>query len=49
METCPSLTLKTPDAVKEWAERLDEPYLLEALALASKGPIRKTRKEKRPT
>jgi hypothetical protein len=49
METCPSVTLETPDAVKQWAERLDEPYLLEALALASKGPIRKTRKEKRPT
>lgn len=49
METCPSVVLETPDAVKQWAEKLDEPYLLEALALASKGPIRKTRKEKRPT
>lgn len=49
METCPPVQLDTPDAVRKWAERLDEPYLLEALAAASKGPIRKTRKEKRAT
>lgn len=44
LETCPDVRLKTSDAVKDWAEHLDEPYLLEALARASKGPIRKVRK-----
>lgn len=47
METCPqSLRMETVDALKEWAEKLDEPFLLDALAKASKGPIRKSRKPK---
>lgn len=44
LETCPDMRLSTSEALKEWAERLDEPYLLEALARASKGPIRRVRK-----
>ena len=49
METCPpSLKMDTVDALKEWAEKLDEPFLLNALAQASKGPIRRTRKPKSP-
>ena len=49
LETCPSLTLQSVDALKEWAGRLDEPFLLDALARASKGPIRRTRKPKTPS
>ena len=49
METCPSLTLESVDELKEWAERLDEPFLLDALARASKGPIRRTRKPNTPS
>jgi hypothetical protein len=48
METCPPLTMQTVDALKQWAEGLDEPFLLDALAQASKGPIRRTRKAKSP-
>ena len=48
METCPPLTLQTVEALEEWAERLDEPFLLDALAQASKGPIRRTKKGKSP-
>ena len=49
METCPpSLTMQSVDALKQWAETLDEPFLLNALAQASKGPIRRTRKQKSP-
>lgn len=49
METCPpSLTMQSVDALKAWAEKLDESFLLDALAQASKGPIRRTRKVKRP-
>ena len=48
METCPPVTMQTVDALKQWAERLDEPFLLDALTQASKGPIRKTRKAKNP-
>lgn len=47
METCPPLKLNTVDALKQWAETLDEPFLLDALAKASKGPIRRVRKGKR--
>jgi hypothetical protein len=43
METCPPLTMQTVDALKEWAEGLDEPFLLDALAQASKDPIRTRR------
>jgi len=41
--------LQSVDALKEWARRLDEPFLLDALARASKGPIRRTRKPKTPS
>ena len=48
LETCPpGMTLSTVDALKEWAANLDEAYLLDALARASKGPIRRTRKQRR--
>ncbi|HEY3055225.1 MAG TPA: hypothetical protein VGK31_04750 [Thermoanaerobaculia bacterium] len=43
LETCPPMALGSVDALKEWAEHLDEPYLLDALARASKGPIRRIR------
>ncbi|HEX9163654.1 MAG TPA: hypothetical protein VF980_18245 [Thermoanaerobaculia bacterium] len=46
LETCPPMKMSTPGDLKTWAEKLDEPYLLEALARASQGPIRKTRKRK---
>jgi hypothetical protein len=49
METCPSFTLQTINALKEWAEKLDERFLLNALAEASRGPIRRTRKPRRPS
>lgn len=47
MEMCPPITLETAEAVQEWAQKLDEPFLLDALAKASKGPIRRVRKQKR--
>ncbi|HEV8658867.1 MAG TPA: hypothetical protein VGS96_09560 [Thermoanaerobaculia bacterium] len=43
LETCPPMTLPSVDALKEWAEHLDPTYLLDALARASKGPIRRIR------
>jgi hypothetical protein len=44
LEMCPrNMVLATVEALKDWAKRLDERYLLDALARASKGPIRKTR------
>lgn len=46
METCPPMKLDTVDALKDWAERLDETFLLDALSKASKGPIRRVRKQK---
>ena len=47
-EKAAPFTMQTADALKERAERLDEPFLLDALAQASKGPIRRTRKAKNP-
>ena len=47
LETCPQMRLETPDALKEWAEGLGEAYLLDALSRASKGPIRRVRKQSR--
>lgn len=47
LETCPPLTLATPEELQEWAAKLDEIYLLDALSKASKGPIRRVRKAKR--
>jgi hypothetical protein len=45
LETCPPMTISTVEKFKEWAEQLDEPYLLQALTKASKGPIRRTRRK----
>ncbi len=46
LETCPKLTLSDVDALKEWAQRLGEHDLLDALSEASKGPIRRVRKHR---
>jgi len=46
METCPGVRLDSVELFKAWAEALDENFLLDALAKASKGPIRRVRKQK---
>ena len=45
LETCPALVLETTEALKSWVERLDRSYLLDALTRASRGRIRKTRRQ----
>ena len=46
VETCPNLTMLTVDELKEWARHLDEPFLMNALNQASRGPIRRVRRRR---